>query len=302
MLELAEDAYQRSGKAIYRNMVTQLYAGFVWMHGTAWTRDPYNDDVMWMVLAALRMQTITGKTAYRDQARRQFDAVYARAKTNDFGGGLWWSTGRTAKNACINAPAAIAAAELYSSLHNSAYLVKARSLYGWVRAHLFDQTTGAVYDRISWQTTATGKVAVVDRATYTYNQGSFIGAADLLFRLTGDVTYYRDAVKALDYAQDNLTNQGILRSEGAGGDGGGFKGIFARWAVKFTRDRGIKRYEPWFQQNARAALAARSAANLMDQDWSRPTGAGRLYSFDTSSAVALLQALAPGRANRSFVP
>ena len=80
---------------------------------------------------------------------------------------------RPGKNACVNAPAAIAAARLSRALGDPGYLAKAKRLYAWVRRRLYDSQTGAVYDHVFKDG---GGQAVVDRATYTYNQGTFTGA------------------------------------------------------------------------------------------------------------------------------
>ncbi len=124
---------------------------------------------------------------------------------------------------------------------------------------------------------------MVDRTAYTYNAGTFIGAASYL----GDTAAAR---RALDYARDHLTVNGILKSEHATNDQGGFKGIFCRWACQFVRDQGLgSEYDPWFHRNAEAAWSDRDSRGLMDQDWSARTGSGILDSWSCSSAVVLLQ-------------
>ncbi len=246
MIELAADAYERTHDARYKTMVVQLYDGILKRYGTRWTSNHYNDDIMWMVLASLRAYEVTGQTRYRDEAKWHFDRVYARAWSRDLGGGLWWTTARREKNACINAPAAIAACELYETFHDRSYLRKAEGLYQWVKNTLFDSDSGSVSDRAFRKGTAIAK----DPTNYTYNQGTFIGAADLLYAATHDRVYYHDALKALGYTRQHLTTDGILKSEGSGGDGGGFKGIFARWAAKFMQDNHLTAYDEWFQLNA----------------------------------------------------
>jgi len=289
LIEMVEDAYQRSGRPVYRRMVRELRRGVLARFGTNWTgHRKYNDDVMWMVLAFLRGYEITGDTAFRDVAQRNFDAAFARGWSDDFGGGLWWTTDRQEKNACVAGPAAIAARHLYRALGNASYLVKARRLYSWLRQHLFDATTGAVYDNVSRGEDGSDRV---DRAVYTYNQGTFIGAADLLYRTTNASTYYDDAQRALEFAKTDLTVDGVLREEGVGRDGGGFKGIFARYAVEFVRHHRITSHGSWFALNARAAWSFRDARGLMGQDWSSATSSGKLHAFDCSSAVVLLQQL-----------
>jgi hypothetical protein len=119
--------------------------------------------------------------------------------------------------------------------------------------------------------------------------------------VTGNRTYYNDAVNALDYTKDNLTRNGILKAYRAGGDGGGFKGIFARWAAKFTRDNHITRYDSWFIKNAKTAWSHCNSRRVMEQDWSRQTGNGEVVAFDCSSAVVLMQSIAPDRKDRDFL-
>jgi hypothetical protein len=62
------------------------------------------------------------------------------------------------------------------------------------------------------------------------NQGTYIGAAVLLYQQTKDKTYLDEAIRTAEWTKANLcvTDQRILRSEGQG-DGGAFKGIFARY-------------------------------------------------------------------------
>jgi predicted alpha-1,6-mannanase (GH76 family) len=287
MIEMVEDAAERSNSSTYRHMVTELARGVSRRWGEQWTHGRrYNDDVIWMVLAFERASRITGDPHLRTVARRNFDAVFARAWSDDFGGGLWWTTDDEEKNTCVNAPATIAAVRLSTALHQSSYLRKARRIYAWTRANLFDQSTGAVYDLVA----RNGGQVVVDRATYTYNQGTFAGAADLLDRTDGGGSNVGDADAAIAYARDHLSPNGVLRDEGSG-DGGGFKGVLARYVGEHMRRDTTGCCEDWMVRNAEAAWAHRDARRLMDHDWSQPTTAGTVRAFDASSAVVLLQQL-----------
>jgi predicted alpha-1,6-mannanase (GH76 family) len=288
LIEMVEDAYTRFGRPVYKHMIDELYKGFVARYGTNWMSNRFNDDIMWMVLACLRAYRLTGTRLYLDQAKVHFDRVFARAWSTDLGGGLWWNTAKNEKNACVNAPAVIAAEELYEALHDTSYLNKALTLYSWLRTTLFDPATGAVADRTFLNASTLPPAQTVDPTTHSYNQGTFIGAAGALYEATHDRSYLRDGVKALDFTDKHLTAGGILQSEGPG-DGGGFNGIFARWAVKFTQDAGIHTYDGWFQRNAAAAWQSRNSDTEMDQDWQAPTGAGSLEAFGCSSAVVMLQ-------------
>jgi predicted alpha-1,6-mannanase (GH76 family) len=298
MIEMEEDACQAPVKLASTHVVGACMKSFIYYYGTLWTARTWNDDIMWAIIASLRAYRITGNTQYRDLAKRNFDRVYARAWSSDLGGGLWWTTARTGKNTTTNAPAAIAACLLYQALHEKAYLVKAQRIYAWQRAHLFNAKTGVVYDGVASAKGGAGSSpsgSVVDRRTYTYNQGTFIGAADLLYRLTRNMAYYRDAVLALRYTKTSMTTDGILPREEntSSGNRGGFKGIFARWAVRFTQDNRITSYDPWFRQNANSAWDHRNGHGLVGDDWSIQTANGPLVSFGCSSGVVIMEMLSP---------
>ena len=115
----------------------------------------------------------------------------------------------------------------------------------------------------------------------------------MLSDLTHDRRYYAYALGALSFAQAQLTVAGVLRSEVSGNPiwspGGGFKGIFARWAVRFARAHGLSEYAGWFDANVAAIRQQADTRRLVDQDWSQPTGAGTLPAFGCSSAVVMLQ-------------
>jgi predicted alpha-1,6-mannanase (GH76 family) len=289
LMEMAEDASLTTRTAASRRMVKALRRGVLARFGSEWTGGrKFNDDVLWMVLAFVRAYELTGDKASRSVAQRNFDAVMDRGLSDDLGGGLWWTTDATQKNACVNGPGAIAAFHLYVASKDPAYLDRAKSLYAWERERLFDTSSGAVYDHISPTTDGAGKV---NRQTYTYNQGTFIGAARVLYLATGVPSYFVDALQAFGFARDRLTVAGVLRAEGPdGGDGGGFKGIFARYAGEFARAEAVDG-AAWLTLNAQTAWANRDARGLVSQDWTKPTASGRLYAFDCSSAVVLLQEL-----------
>jgi len=290
MIEMVEDAFDGTHDPVDKQAIVGLETQFRWYYGKTWTDRIWNDDITWAVIAALRAYEITGDKQYLVLAQTNFDAMYARAWTSEFGGGMWWTTAKTQKDVTTTAPATIAACMLYKDTHEKAYLTKAKTMYAWVRANLYNARTGAVYDHVSHK--ANGKGKVVYTTQLTYNQGTFIGSADLLYQLTGDRSYYDDALRTMRHTQTDLTDHGILRSEATGGNenGGGFKGIFVRYAVRFARDNHLTEFEPWFALNAAAAWSHRNAHGLMGQDWSNPTPNRRLlYSWDCSAGVVLLE-------------
>jgi len=76
----------------------------------------------------------------------------------------------------------------------------------------------------------------ISRAVYTYNQGTFIGAAQELYKVTGQKQYLADALKAADYVIEKMSNNEGVLSNATTGDGGLFNGIFFRYFVKLINE------------------------------------------------------------------
>jgi predicted alpha-1,6-mannanase (GH76 family) len=275
-IEMALDSYDRTGLTGTRDMVSALCNGFLAQNGTDWSWNMFNDDIAWAVIAFSRAYQITGNTTFRDRAKANFDAMYARAWDSNLGGGLWWTTDRNEKNACVNGPGSICAYLIYQIYGDSSYLTKAQNIYNWEKSRLFNASTGQVYDHIS-------SGGVVTTWVFTYNQGTFIGAANYLGQTA-------DATLAANCTKNTLCTGGILPDAGESGDGAGFNGIFLRWMAKFMKDRGLQgSYLAWLQQNANAAWnVRRTSDNLSWCNWRSITPSGTRYSFGcVNSAIAL---------------
>jgi hypothetical protein len=275
IIEGIEDAYNRSGNVTYQNQISALLNGFSSDNGTDWSWNGYNDDICWACIAYLRGYQATGNTAFRTVAQSNFDMMYARAwDTTVLGGGLWWDTAEGGKNACINGPGSIVAYLLYTTLNDSTYLTKAQTIFNWEKAHLYDSSSGAVWDSIS----PTGSI---NYWSSTYNQGTFIGAANYL----GDTN---NARLAADYLKGS---GGLLPDYGTANNNSGFNGIGLRWVAKFMKDRNLQNnYLAWLQFNANYAfINRRSSDNL---SWCRlafPTPSGTFDSWSCIDAVIALQ-------------
>ncbi|HWH71996.1 MAG TPA: glycoside hydrolase family 76 protein, partial [Candidatus Sulfotelmatobacter sp.] len=284
-IEMALDSYDRTESAATKTLISALCNGFTSKNGSSWIGNEYNDDIAWAVIAFCRAYLITGNTTFRDRAKSNFDAMYSRAWDTSFtGGGLWWRTDKQCKNACVNGPGAVAACYLYEIYGDAAYLAKAQDCYAWERRVLFSPTTGAIYDSIntnnSYNTWAS-----------TYNQGTFIGAGNFLFKYTGLPFYYQDSLLAANYTKNSLCTAGILPVYNSG-DLAGFNGIFARWMGKMARDQNLwNTFSGWLSSNADAAWNVRNTNNLAWYNWRSPTPAGTnvLASWDCSGAVVIAQ-------------
>ncbi len=211
---------------------------------------------------------LTGNSEFRDVARTNFDLCYARAASRNLGGGLWWKVGVQSKNACVNGPGAIAAFLLGRATGEASYFTAATNIFLWERASLFDPATGRVFDNIN----VSGRVA---HFALTYNQGTFVGAANLL-------GYTNEARLAATFTMNQLCHDGYLPAAGENGDSGGFNGIAVRWIARFMKERGEQAtYESWLQKNAEAAWESRRSSDNLS--WCRWPG-----FLDASGAEKLM--------------
>ena len=247
-LDVLVDAFLRTKDPFYLNIMNEWLVGVRRANGNRWTNN-FIDDMEWIGLAAFRAYKATGDVAFLTSCREVWDGTtdnmddnngafgIKKAWTSAGGGGLFWESrnNRHSKNACSNAPAAILAAFLYKEFGDNEDLEWAKRIYSWQKQHLFNATTGVVYDNLNTNTNVTQRDWI-----FTYNQGTFLGAALELYKITGETSYINDAVKAADYTIGALINStdNILKSEGDR-DGGLFKGIFIRYFLQLILSDGI---------------------------------------------------------------
>ncbi|HET6337782.1 MAG TPA: glycoside hydrolase family 76 protein [Polyangiales bacterium] len=289
LIEMAIDAYERKPSDAYKTLLIQLVDGFVDVHSTDWSYNDFNDDISWMVIASLRAFLITNRPDFLSNAKQNWDVMYSRAWTSDYGGGLSWKVDVDSKNACVNGPGAIGAYLLFKATGEASYLNKAKAIYAWERKTLFDAKTGAVYDNVN----PNGG----DKWTFTYNSGTFIGAANYLYQETGDEAYLSDAKLAADFVKSQLSDaDGLIKENDVSGDGAAFKPIMFRWLSKFVVDNDLQaEYLPWLQFNANRAWANRRLGdNISWNNWKQATPHRILDSHGAMATVQILQVVSPG--------
>lgn len=263
-MDVLVDAYMRTGEKQYKNLFPLWWEGAPKFNfaGKMNPKDPwwnvFVDDMEWIVLAQIRMFECTGKTMYINKARQMYDdwiwPTWGPEDEAPWYGGITWKTDvAKSKNACSNSPAALIAARLYRFFNQAkfkegkakeAYLNEAVKIYTWEKNTLFDRKTGAVYDNID------KKGRIQKNWIFTYNIGTFLGAAHELYLITGDKQYLDDAVLAASYVTDRMTRNGVL-SDATSGDGGLFHGIFFRYFVKLINEDALeaaarKKFHDWF--------------------------------------------------------
>jgi predicted alpha-1,6-mannanase (GH76 family) len=288
-LDVLIDAYERSGSDFYKAYFDLWFDGVKKQNGNGWYNN-FFDDMEWIALALLRAHKATGEAKYKEAALELWG--YIREGWNDYaGGGIAWERDSHlwSKNACSNGPACILAARLYRETGDETYRDWAFKIYAWEKSALLDGLTGAVYDNINGKTGKKNTSWI-----FTYNQGTFVGSAVELYKITGEKTYLSDAVLAAGYATAVLVNSGMLKDEGSG-DGGLFKGIFVRYFTELIRQEGLdsavkKRYAQFLQRNAETLWtkgANKKDGVLFGTSWSRKPGAETGLTEQTSGCMLI---------------
>ena len=263
-LEAVLDCYEATGDRTFLNVFEACYnymryhVGTTWNGGTVvggydWFGYDFNDDVMWLIIAAARAYHLTGKLSYLNDAKRNFDLIWQRAYLG-YVGLLRWAehTGdRNGANSCINGPAEVAACYIAAGTGDESYYEKAKELYANQRKYLYVETTGQVYDSVVFDPDNVS-VTSCNKWASTYNQGTMLGAAVLLYRHYGDAQYKQDADRIISYAKKNLCNEfGVVHvCQNADGDFQGFKGILMRYAGLYAREFSDANTQDWLIKNA----------------------------------------------------
>ncbi|HEX2536571.1 MAG TPA: glycoside hydrolase family 76 protein [Chitinophagaceae bacterium] len=295
-LDVLVDAYVRTGKAEYKELMNKWMTGVKAKNGGSFLNEFY-DDMEWNALAMLRAHEATGEAVYKEAV----DAVWADIKTgwnNTMGGGIAWRKAMPYyKNTPANAPAAILAARLYKKFNNPDDLVWSKKIYAWLKDSLYNKSTGWVYDGINSDND--GKRNTTWK--FTYNQGTFIGAATELYSITNDQAYLNDALQATSFALTDAGitnfNDNLLRDEG-GGDGGLFKGVLVRYLTQLVLAPGMlssdkTRIVNFLKHNAQTLWNTGTDKNnlLYGPYWKTPPGASTDLTIQLSGAT-LMEAMA----------
>ncbi|MDF2836467.1 MAG: hypothetical protein K0Q63_2107 [Paenibacillus sp.] len=284
--ETVMDAYERTGSSTYRTMIDDVYDGFNAKVPDMLVND-FNDDLGWWALACMRAYELTGTAEYRNRAWFLFNEVYSDYD-GTYGGGIWWKRDGTSpqKNIATNAPMVMTAIKLMNATGDNTYLTKAQNIYNWIKSRLISGSK--VNDHVE----GSGSGTVVDW-DFTYNYGTFLGAALAMHQATGTASYLTDANNAANYVISNMTLSYSLLYEGEN-DAAGFKMIFARNLNKLRIATGNATYLNFLQQNATQAFNhRRTSDNVIGSDWTAPTGPSYVQSLAAAAGASILQFTPP---------
>lgn len=233
MMDVFVDAYARTSNDGYKPKMTSLLNGIKEKNGGTFINE-YYDDMEWLALACLRVFGTTNDNTFKATA----DLLWTDIKTgwtSLAGGGLMWrKSSPESKNACANAPASILGARMYALSKNSDDLEWAKRIYAWQKANLVDPNNGIVWDNLKVEG---GNIVKNTDWKFTYNQGTYIGAALELYHATKERAYLSDAMRTANTCMNSrdINTSGLLKSENQG-DGGLFKGILIRYLALLVQE------------------------------------------------------------------
>jgi rhamnogalacturonyl hydrolase YesR len=147
--------------------------------------DRYYDDNGLVGIDYMESYFNTKNPIYLQRAKEVFKFILS-GWNNDLGGGVVWLEGHNdQKPACTNGMATLTALKIYQGSKEPYYLDQGKKFYSWMYNTLRD-STGVIVNDIK----PGGKL---NRTFWTYNTGSLIEAAVLLYQFTGEKRYLQQA-------------------------------------------------------------------------------------------------------------
>jgi predicted alpha-1,6-mannanase (GH76 family) len=293
-LSTVEEYQQATGDTEYSYAITNAFND----NESGNFEDSYMDDTGWWGNAWLTAYQMTGESQYLQMA--ETDANYIHQYWDDTcGGGVWWNTSKTYKNAIPNE----LFLELTAGLHNAipgdtTYLSWANAEWSWFSGSGMINSGNLVNDGLTSSCTNNGET------TWTYNQGVILGGLAELYQATGNTSLLAAAEKIANAAILGLSSGGVLvepcEPSSCDTDEQSFKGIFAYNLKYLSEVAGTTAYASFFENQARSIEANdTNSSNQLGLQWTGPVDTLTSYS-QASAEDALVGALGLGSSGTIF--
>lgn len=260
------DNIRVTGMASYEYAIARTYDTNI----TAWNGNfvnDYNDDTAWWGLAWIDAYDLTGDSSYLSTAETDANHV-ATYWDSTCGGGVWWTTSETYKNAITNS----LYIELNAALHirisgDTTYLQRAEAGWTWFQNSGMINSSNLVNDGL------TSACANNNGTTWSYNQGVPLAALTELYKATGNSGYLTEARTLANASTTStaLNPGGILFDNGGGNDVPSFKGVCVRGLGELNGELSDHPYTSYLQRQATSAYSNdRNSSDNYDQPWAGP--------------------------------
>lgn len=295
------DAYHRSGDTHRLEQAVEIHNNIIERnHGSLF--NDYFDDMLWFALSTLRLHEATHDDQYRDEATQLWNHVIKFGWNDIIGPSLSWRKQQPYyKNTPANAPLSILGARLYMLTGEERYIEYAQTAFDWI-THTLVRPNGFVCDGINRH----NDMAVDNQWNFTYNQGTYIGAAlelaaclqqqghpsdDQRIRM-----FMQSAERTAHITLDELVHNGVFVVEGNNGDEGLFKGIFYRYigilVDRLPKDSSTARRLIEFTRESTDRLWSHVLVNddgavLAGNDWNAQPQGKQYYSTELSAIMAV---------------
>lgn len=195
--------------------------------------DYYYDDNEWVCIELLRGYQQLGKKKLLDAALANLEFLWT-GWDDVLGGGIYWSMSCESKNACANAPAAIAFLLAYRCTGREEYLEKGTMICEWMNENL--RENDLFMDAVN---VADGSK---NRWKGVYNQATMIYAGSLLYEITGEQKWY-DLTKATVLAVEPHMFTETETEDGGTDVAMNLNPIYTAWCVGWLARSLVKYYE-----------------------------------------------------------
>ena len=248
----------------------------------------YLDDTGWWALAWVQAYDITGDADYLHMA--ETDAAYIHSYWDSTcGGGVWWSTAKTYKNAIPNE----LFLELTAALHNrvsgdTTYLGWANAEWSWFNGSGMINGSHLINDGLNGSCQNNGQTE------WTYNQGVVLAGLSELARATGSNGLLSTAETLANASTAYFSHNGVVVEPcepSCGNDGPSFKGIYVRGLRTLATAAGTTAYDGFLQAQANSIVAHdTNSSGQLGLSWAGPfqdATSGTQASAEAALVVAL---------------